>query len=209
MSQMSIEDDAALRAHIDTWMRETREAMTDFERTQGSDLILAARIIAASLQRDGQVLVFGNGGSAADAQHMVAEMVGRMLLERRRPLRAIALTTDTSALTAIANDYSYEEVFDMQLRALGRNGDVAVAISTSGNSANVLKAVTSAHQLGMTVISLTGGDGGALRAASDVNLNVAKGRHASMIQETHAVAIHLLVDLMDRFLLDPAWLVRS
>src|SRR5690606_26863316 len=109
----------------------------------GQQLIDAARLFGDSLRKDGKVLICGNGGSAADAQHMAAEMVGRMLLERR-PLPAIALTTDTSSLTAIGNDYGYEHVFTKQVRALARRGDVLVAISTSGNSRNVLEAVEAA-----------------------------------------------------------------
>src|SRR5262245_61241847 len=106
--------DAQLNAHIDTWMRETQSAMNTFHRECGPSLVKAARLIADRLTKDGQVLIFGNGGSAADAQHMASEMVGRMLVNRRKPLRAIALTTDTSALTAIANDHSFDDVFDVQ-----------------------------------------------------------------------------------------------
>ena len=197
--------DAALHAHVAGWIRETCEAIEDFRRSSTQLLVDAAALMAGTFRAGGHVLIFGNGGSAADAQHMAAEMVGRMLLERRRPLPAIALTTDTSALTAIANDYSYERVFELQVRALARRGDVVVAFSTSGNSPNVIKAVEAAHELGARVISLTGGSGGALTALSDINLNVAKGKHASMIQETHSIAIHLLVDIMDRFLLGDEW----
>jgi D-sedoheptulose 7-phosphate isomerase len=186
-------------------MAATREAMEEFRVTHTQALIEAARLMAAAVRSDGQVVIFGNGGSAADAQHMAAEMVGRMLLERRRPLRAVALTTDTSALTAIANDYSYDRVFEIQVRALGRKNDVAVAFSTSGNSPNVVRAADSAKAIGMKVIGLTGRGGGKLKEMSDVSLNVSRATHSSMIQETHAIAIHLMVDLMDRFLLGRDW----
>jgi D-sedoheptulose 7-phosphate isomerase len=201
--------DQALIDHVDRWMNDSAAAQDEFRRTHARALVDAARIMSSAFSRGGHVLIFGNGGSAADAQHMAAELVGRMLVERRRPLPAVALTTDTSALTAIANDYGYDDVFAMQVRALGRTGDVAVAISTSGNSPNVVKAVRAAQAIGMSVISMTGGGGGALKGMSDVSLNVDKGKHPSMIQETHAVAIHLLVDLMDRYLLDDEFVVRN
>ena len=165
--------------------------------------------MAKTFKNGGKILIFGNGGSAADAQHMAAEMVGRMLMERKIPLPAIALSTDTSALTAIGNDYSYEQVFQMQLEALGRSGDLAIAISTSGNSKNVVLAVESARKKGMKVISLTGGSGGKLRELSDISLNVNLGKHASMIQETHITVIHLLVDLMDRYFLGDEYVGAS
>ena len=140
-------------------------------------------------------------GIGSDSQHLAAEMVGRMILERKKPLPAIALTTDTSNLTALANDYSFEQIFARQVQALGRDGDVLIAISTSGNSPNVVAAVTEAKQLGCKVISLTGGTGGKLASLSDVTLNVSAGRNSSRIQETHIFAIHSLVDLLDRFFL--------
>jgi D-sedoheptulose 7-phosphate isomerase len=177
------------------------EAKQEFWRTHAEQVCQAAQSLAQTVTNGGKVLIFGNGGSAADAQHMAAEMVGRMLVERKKPLAAVALTTDTSNLTAIGNDYSFDDVFDLQLRALGRKGDLAIAISTSGNSKNVVKAVESAKQIGMKVISLTGGSGGKLKGLSDISLNVALGKHSSMIQETHITVIHLLVDLMDRYCL--------
>src|SRR5581483_9245407 len=112
----------------------------------------AARWMSETVQNGGKILIFGNGGSAADAQHMAAEMVGRMLVERKKPLAAIALTTDTSCITAVANDYRYDDIFRIQVEARGRKGDLAIAISTSGNSKNVIDAVQAAKTLGMRVL---------------------------------------------------------
>ncbi len=166
----------------------------------GENLIQAARTLGACIREGGKVLILGNGGSAADAQHMAAEMVGRMLVERP-PLPAIALTTDTSSLTAIGNDYGYDQVFLKPVQALARKGDVVIAISTSGNSANVILAVEAARSIGCQIIGLTGGAGGKLKALSDVFLSARLGTNASRIQETHIFAVHSMVDLLDQFFL--------
>ncbi len=162
----------------------------------------AAEVVTASLFADGRVLACGNGGSAGDAQHFAAEMVGRF--ERERPeLPAIALTTDSSILTAIANDYTFEQVFAKQVRAIGRKGDVLLAISTSGNSANVVAAIDAAHEREMTVVALTGRGGGRigeLLRDEDVHICVPHDRTAR-IQEVHLLAIHCLCDAIDRTLL--------
>ncbi len=162
----------------------------------------AAEKIVQSLIADGKILACGNGGSAADAQHFAAEMVGRF--ERERPgLPAIALTTDSSALTAIANDYDFDLVFSKQVHALGRAGDILVALSTSGNSANVISAIHAAHDRHMTVIALTGRDGGQiadLLTGDDVHLCVPHPRTAR-IQEVHITAIHAMCDAVDFMLL--------
>jgi D-sedoheptulose 7-phosphate isomerase len=144
-----------------------------------------------------KVLLCGNGGSAADAQHIAAELVGRFVIERR-PLAAIALTTDTSALTAIANDYGYDAVFARQVRALGAAGDVAFAISTSGRSPSVLRAAEACRELGITTIGLTGGDGGALAGMVDVTLRVSASTQSARIQETHILVGHVICELVDR-----------
>ncbi len=163
----------------------------------------AAELLLACLMNDGRFLICGNGGSAADAQHFAAEMTGRFEKERME-LAAIALTTDTSALTAIGNDYGFEHIFSKQVRALGRAGDVLVGISTSGNSANVIEAIKAAHERDMRVIALTGRDGGKIAAMlqdSDILLNVPHPRTAR-IQENHILLIHAICDCIDTMLLE-------
>ena len=150
------------------------------------------------LRSDGKILSCGNGGSAGDAQHFSAELLNRFEIERP-PLAAIALTTDSSTLTSIANDYSYAEVFSKQVAALGRKGDVLLAISTSGNSSNVIKAIAAAHERGMTVVALTGRDGGGMKdlyAERDIEIRVPSERTAR-IQEVHLLVIHCLCDMID------------
>lgn len=174
------------------------------ETKQRSMAVLPDRIAAAadvmvnSLLADGKILACGNGGSAGDSQHFSSEMLNRF--ERERPaLPAIALSTDTSTLTSIANDYSYEEIFSKQVRALGHAGDVLLAITTSGNSRNVLEAVKVAQQRQLRVVALTGRDGGALRGllqSGDVEICVPSSVTAR-IQEVHLLVIHCLCDLID------------
>ena len=168
-------------------------------------LARAADLLAACLLRDGKILACGNGGSAADAQHFAAEMIGRF--ERERPeLPAISLATDTSILTAVANDYSFEQVYAKQVRALGGNGDALLALSTSGNSANIVAAIHAAHERDMQVVALTGRGGGqigAILAAADVHLCVPHERTAR-IQEVHLLMIHCLCDAIDNTLLGEA-----
>lgn len=159
----------------------------------------AIELVGAAVGSGHKVLLFGNGGSAADAQHIAAEFVGRFLRERR-PLPAIALTTDTSALTAIANDYGYEDVFARQIQALGAAGDVALAISTSGRSPSVLRAVETCRQLGIGTIGLTGGNGGELAGMVDLCLRVSASRESARIQETHILIGHVICELVDRHL---------
>jgi D-sedoheptulose 7-phosphate isomerase len=154
--------------------------------------------MSGALRAGGKILACGNGGSAADAQHFCAELVNRFERERP-PLAAVALTTDTSNLTSIANDYGYELVFEKQLRAIGRKGDVLLAISTSGNSPSVLAAVRAAHELGLHSVALTGRGGGkmaALLAPGDVHVCVPHDR-TMRIQEVHLLALHCLCDGID------------
>ena len=161
----------------------------------------AAELLFNTLANDGKFLICGNGGSAADAQHFAAEMTGRFEKERME-LAAIALTTDTSALTAIGNDYGFDHIFSKQVRALGRTGDVLVGISTSGNSGNVIEAIKAAHENGMKVIALTGRDGGKIAQMlqeGDVLLNVPYPRTAR-IQEVHILLIHAMCDCIDTML---------
>lgn len=186
--------------YLESTYVESEEIRSEFFRRQKQDLIRGAGMVGETFASGGKVLICGNGGSAADAQHMAAEMVGRMLIDRR-PLPSIALTTDSSNLTAIANDFSYDEVFAFQVKALGKAGDLLIAISTSGNSKNVIRAVEEAKGLGMKVLSLTGGSGGKLSQLSDLNFNAALGKNSSRIQETHLFIVHSLVDLCDRFFL--------
>lgn len=157
-----------------------------------------AREIASALERGRKVLLFGNGGSAADAQHIAAEWVGRFRMERRA-FPAIALTSDTSILTAVGNDYGFDQVFVRQIRALGQKGDVAVAISTSGNSPNVLLAVDAAREAGMITVGLTGNNGGKLGPKVQYHLNVPHAL-SSRIQEVHIMIGHILCELSDNSL---------
>jgi D-sedoheptulose 7-phosphate isomerase len=154
-----------------------------------------AREICTAFEEGRKVLLFGNGGSAADSQHIAAEWVGRFQRERR-PLPAIALTTDTSILTAISNDYGFDQVFVRQVRALGQKGDIAIAISTSGNSPNVLLAVDAARDIGMVTVALTGRDGGKLGPKVQYHLNVPHNL-SSRLQETHIMIGHILCELTD------------
>ena len=161
----------------------------------------AALLLFQALAEDGKILVCGNGGSAADAQHFAAELTGRF--EKERVARAaVALPPDTSALTAIGNDYGFEHIFSKQVRALGRAGDVLMGISTSGNSANVIEAIKAAHERDMKVVAFTGRDGGKIAAMlkeGDVLLNVPYPRTAR-IQEVHILLVHALCDCIDTML---------
>lgn len=160
----------------------------------------AARSMARCLAGGGKILVCGNGGSAADAQHMTGELLGRFLMERPS-LPAVALTVDTSTLTAVGNDYGYEEVFSRQVSGLGRPGDVLVAFSTSGGSANVIRAIEAARTAGMVVIGLTGKGGGRMASMCDYLLDVPHG-HTPLIQEMHEACMHLLCQLVDHYLFE-------
>ena len=162
----------------------------------------AATLITKSLLDNGKVLSCGNGGSAGDAQHFSAEMLNRFEMERPG-LPAVALTTDSSTLTSIANDYTFDDIFSKQVRALGQPGDVLLAISTSGNSENVTRACLAAHERGMKIVAFTGRDGGDLSGVlgeDDVELRV-PAQNTARIQEVHLVFIHCLCDLIDRELL--------
>lgn len=164
------------------------------------NLARAGELLLGCLRRGGKVLLFGNGGSAADAQHFAAELVSRF--RRERPgLAAVALTTDTSILTAIGNDYGFERVFARQIEALGRPGDVAVAISTSGNSPNVLAALDAARARGLLTIGFTGERGGALRERVDVCLR-AGSDETPRIQEVHITAAHALCEIVEQTLFE-------
>ena len=177
-------------------------ATQDSANMLSSPLLRAIDMCFGCVTNNGKILACGNGGSAADAQHFIAELVGRF--ERERPeLGAIALSTDSSIMTAIANDYHFDQIFSKQVRALGQPGDVLLAISTSGNSANVIAAIESAHEREMTVIALTGKSGGkmgTLLRETDVHICVPHERTAR-IQEVHLLAIHCICDGVDSQLL--------
>lgn len=166
---------------------------------------IARGIVAMTdcLRAGGKVMACGNGGSAADAQHFAAELIGRFERERQE-LAAIALTTDTSILTAVGNDYSYDEIFSKQVRGLGKKGDILIGISTSGNSKNVVSAIEAAKKMGIHIIALTGNGGGKIKSllgADDIHL-CAPSTRTARIQETHLVLLHALCDGVDHLLLD-------
>ena len=164
-------------------------------RESAGAVVAAAEVMKAAFDSGGQALIFGNGGSAADAQHFACELVGRYLRERRA-LPAVALTTDTSAMTAIANDYGFDRVFVRQIEALGRPGDVAIGISTSGSSRNVLAALQFARSRGLKTVAFTGGGGGQIGAAADVHVNVPHGV-TPRVQEVHRTLIHAVCELIE------------
>jgi D-sedoheptulose 7-phosphate isomerase len=171
--------------------------------TMPKDIQAATNLMYQSLVSGGKIMACGNGGSAADAQHFAAELVGRFERERQE-LAAIALTTDTSILTAVGNDYSYDEIFSKQVKGLGKPEDVLLGISTSGNSKNVILAIEAAHQKGMKVVAFTGKGGGKIKdllKPNDVHLSVPADRTAR-IQETHLLLLHCLCDGIDHLLLD-------
>jgi len=161
----------------------------------------AAQAMAACIKKDGKVLCCGNGGSAADAQHFAAELINRFEMERP-PLAAVALTTDSSVLTSIANDYDYNQIFSKQVQGLGRSGDTLLAISTSGNSANVVAAIAAAHDRKMRVVALTGRDGGKMGTMlqpGDVHICV-PSQTTARIQEVHLLVLHCICDGIDHLL---------
>jgi phosphoheptose isomerase len=175
------------------------ETIALHERVRQADpspVVDAAAAIVASLGAGGKLLVFGNGGSAADAQHVAAELVGRFQHERVA-LAAVALTTDTSVLTSIGNDYDFDRIFARQIEALGRQGDVAFAISTSGGSPNVLAALAAARRLGLRTIALTGRDGGEAGRASEIHINV-PAESTARVQEVHRTLLHIICELVER-----------
>ena len=167
-----------------------------FLRDNLETLMLAIDAIVAAFKNGNKLLLFGNGGSAADAQHIAAEFTNRFLIERP-PLPALALTTDTSALTAIANDYDYSQIFVNQIKALGKAGDIALAISTSGNSANVLEAIETCRELKIATVGLTGGNGGKMVGKVDYLLRASEGKNSPRIQETHILVGHVICEIVD------------
>jgi D-sedoheptulose 7-phosphate isomerase len=187
----------SLKDAIARMLKEGAELRLQMIDSMSADIAEAAKAIADAFKAGRKILLFGNGGSAADAQHIAAEFMNRFLIERP-PLPAIALTTDTSILTSISNDYAFDDVFSKQIKALGRKGDIALGITTSGSSANVLKALRVAKKMGMIAIALTG-DGGKAASLADIALSV-PSRSTPRIQEAHIAVGHMLCELTDTIL---------
>ncbi|WP_448874680.1 D-sedoheptulose-7-phosphate isomerase [Desulfobulbus propionicus] len=188
-----------MKTLIATNLMQSITAKEAFAQQAADDILLLANWIRQSIEQGGKLLLFGNGGSAADAQHLAAEFVNRFLINRR-PLPALALTTDTSVLTSIANDFAYDQIFAKQVQALGKPEDLALGISTSGNSANVIKAIQAAREIGMKTAALTGGiarPGGDLAAVCDLVLNVPSDA-TPHIQEAHLWVEHLLCEIVEK-----------
>jgi D-sedoheptulose 7-phosphate isomerase len=175
--------------------RESSQIKEAFLRDNLEKIIRAVDVITEALKKGNKILLFGNGGSAADCQHIAGEFINRFLIERP-PLPAIALTTDTSVLTSIGNDYDFSEIFSKQIRALGQEGDIAWGFSTSGGSVNVVKALETAKKMGLVTIGFTGRDGGAVGMISDCHLNV-PSNVTPRVQEVHIVVSHAICELVD------------
>ena len=191
-----------LTALMNSHFNDSIEALQASAKELTDPTTAAVELLFATLANNGKILACGNGGSAADAQHFIAELVGRFERDRL-PLAGIALNTDTSIMTAVGNDYGFDSVFERQVAALGQTGDILVAISTSGNSENVLRAIQVAHERDMVVIALTGKDGGKIGqilADTDIHLCVPHQR-TMRIQEVHIVLLHALCDGIDALLL--------
>ena len=187
-----------LLGRVATQFAESAQLKLSASQTLAGPVARAGTLLAETLRGGGKLLACGNGGSAADAQHFAAELVNRFEIERP-PLAALALTTDSSTLTSIANDYSFQQVFSKQLRALGRRGDALLAISTSGNSANVVEAIHAAHELGLRVVALTGNGGGKIAplvGREDVHVCVPH-KSTARVQEVHLLVLHCLCDAID------------
>jgi len=201
-SLIPIDDPMDLIARVTRHFEDSAQTKLNAMEVLAAPIAAAIETLTGSLINGGKILACGNGGSAADAQHFAAELVGRFEAERQE-LAAIALTTDTSIITAVANDYAFSQIFARQVRALGHAGDVLLAISTSGNSGNVIEAIQAAHDAEMRVVALTGRGGGRIGemlADEDIHLCVPAERTAR-IQETHLLIIHCLCDGIDSLLL--------
>jgi D-sedoheptulose 7-phosphate isomerase len=185
----------SMEDHIIKIFKESIRVKEAFVNENLSKLVTIVEAVTGALKAGSKILIFGNGGSAADAQHIAAEFVNRFIIERP-PLPAIALTTDTSIITSIGNDYDFSEIFSKQIRAIGQPGDIAWGISTSGNSPNVLKGLEVAKKMGLVTIAFTGKDGGNIAKIADLSINVASSVTAR-IQEVHITAGHAICDLVD------------
>ncbi|MBI5642566.1 MAG: D-sedoheptulose 7-phosphate isomerase [Deltaproteobacteria bacterium] len=184
---------------VEKSFRESIKAKEKFFTKKNTALVIeAAETIVESFKSGGKLMLVGNGGSAADSQHIAAEFVNRFEIERP-PLPALALTTDTSDITSIGNDYSFDQIFSKQIRALGKEQDVLIAISTSGSSPNVIKGMEAAKAIGIKTIALTGKGGGLMAEKADILLNV-DSKTTARIQETHITICHILCELVDHML---------
>ncbi len=181
---------------VDNYFEKLQVVLSSAGQTCGNDILLCCSTIISALQSGHKVLIMGNGGSAADAQHWAAELVGRFLLERKA-LPAIALTTDSSILTAIGNDYGFDEIFKRQVEALALPGDVVIGISTSGKSNNVFHALTAANEIGCRTVGLLGRNGGNIAGVVDIPL-IVQEQHTPYIQTAHGAIIHLVCDLVEK-----------
>jgi D-sedoheptulose 7-phosphate isomerase len=175
--------------------KESGEVKARFLKENLPKMLEVIKLVSQSFEGGNKLLLFGHGGSAADAQHIAAEFVNRYIIDRP-PLPAIALTTDTSVLTSVSNDSSFNEIFSKQIKALGKEGDVAIGISTSGNSPNIVKALEVAKEMGIKTIALAGNDGGTMAKIADVSLIVPSGS-TPRIQETHILIGHILCEMVE------------
>ena len=187
-----------LRERIFEISESSREVQRAFIETESEKIMEVVYLAKKVISKNGKILIFGNGGSAADAQHLAAELVNRFKKERS-PMPAIALTTDTSILTAVANDYDFSEVFSKQILALGKKGDIALGISTSGKSANVISALKVAKKLGMHTVGLSGGDGGLMKELCDY-LILVPSYETPRIQEGHLLFLHIFSELLEELI---------
>lgn len=181
---------------VTSYFEQLRSVIDRVGRDKADTIAQCVHLLVDALRDGGKILIMGNGGSAADAQHFAAELVGRFLMERKA-LPSIALTTDSSILTAVGNDYGFDEIFKRQIEALARPGDVVIGISTSGMSKNVFHALIAANQIGCKTVGLLGRDGGTIAGIVDVNLTVAE-EHTPFIQTAHGAVLHLFCDLLEK-----------
>ncbi len=190
-----------LKQYINDELNLSIELKKDFIQKNIQEIEKLAKLMAELSNQGKMIFYFGNGGSAADSQHLAAEHVNKLRV-KRKALPAIALTTDTSVITSIANDISFDAIFERQIEALAKSGDLAIGISTSGNSENVIRGLKIAKTMGLTTISFTGGNGGKIKAEklSDINFNVDNSTVSSRIQESHIFLGHILIELMDKIL---------
>ncbi|MGE4492845.1 MULTISPECIES: D-sedoheptulose 7-phosphate isomerase [Syntrophotalea] len=183
------------------YFQQLRDVIDRVGRDKSEEIWLSIEALCEALRDGGKILIMGNGGSAADAQHFAAELVGRFLMERKA-LPCIALTTDTSILTAVGNDYGFDEIFKRQVEALAEPRDVVIGISTSGRSNNVFHALTAANRIGCKTIGLLGRDGGSIASIVDLNLTIEE-HHTPYIQTAHGAVLHLICDLLEKALFAP------